>query len=571
MSGFQYENVIFPDNEPVLLVNRDWQIPGRKPKKGGRKRQESQSQVVGGKVHTFRIKTGPAEVSGKVQLESASPTRTRHAPLSEGQASSSSKKRLSQNESIIDFGTQKSSSSTSQNVTPPQQAEEAASHRERGSQGSPSSSDESSHVEDITFEATLVDSDDYSLVPSSRVNYNNAQQTLPGVDACLLQLSMYETPDFIPKAHFLNYYVANVADYMYPLKGLYKLNPLLSVWLPIILVDELWFYCILYTVARHLHASRHHRSYEKECIYLADLLYQKLRRRLESGADGDGLTDVDCAAVACLLGVEHAFGSKEGAAQHARGLASFVGKRGGVERISGVLRTKICRADVEAAIDHSVYPALQPVSYTEPLSQRLALPGPTPQYNDHPAYESLLRYLSLPVAAIAVDFLALTTYLENETASHNLVDPFVLDDSVLSIQHRLARCNLDVLLPLDKAFRAASLVFIKCLIRPLGVVARTSTCKVTQVRENVDLSDDVPQPLLTWLLFMGLIGGPALHEERILISSKLVDEMKKMHADQSFPDWQCLRSKLKEIAWIDAILDGIGEKIWAELDAVALV
>lgn len=98
--------------------------------------------------------------------------------------------------------------------------------------------------------------------------------------------------------------VADVADFMYPLKGLYRLNPLRSVWLPIVLVDELWFYCILYTVARHLHASHQHRSYERECMYLADMLYQKLRRRLEASGSGDGLTDVDCAAVACLLGVE---------------------------------------------------------------------------------------------------------------------------------------------------------------------------------------------------------------------------------------------------------------------------
>ena len=94
---------------------------------------------------------------------------------------------------------------------------------------------------------------------------------------------------------------------MYPLKGLYRLNPLLSIWLPIILVDELWFDCILYTVARHLHASPNVRSYERECTYVADLLLQKLRRRLEINATGEGLTDVDCAAVAWLLGVEVCF------------------------------------------------------------------------------------------------------------------------------------------------------------------------------------------------------------------------------------------------------------------------
>ena len=166
-----------------------------------------------------------------------------------------------------------------------------------------------------------MDSDDYSLIPSSRMRYRAAQQTPPGIDACLLQLASYDTPEFIPKASFLNYCTCsvkifsrpringvpdtiNVAEYLYPLKGMYKLNPLLSVWLPIILVDELWFYSILYTVARHLHASQQQRSYERECLYLADVLFQKLRRRLEAKVNGDELTDIDCAAVACLLGVE---------------------------------------------------------------------------------------------------------------------------------------------------------------------------------------------------------------------------------------------------------------------------
>jgi hypothetical protein len=91
---------------------------------------------------------------------------------------------------------------------------------------------------------------------------------------------------------------------------MYRLNPLMSIWLPIVLVDELWFYCVMYTVARHLHASNQTRSYERESTYLADLLLQKLRKRLETHAAGEGLTDVDCAAVACLLGIEVSNGSE---------------------------------------------------------------------------------------------------------------------------------------------------------------------------------------------------------------------------------------------------------------------
>lgn len=44
-----------------------------------------------------------------------------------------------------------------------------------------------------------------------------------------------------------------------------------------------------------------------------------------------------------LTCLQHAFGTKDGLNQHARGLAEFVKKRGGMKGIGGVLRIKICR------------------------------------------------------------------------------------------------------------------------------------------------------------------------------------------------------------------------------------
>lgn len=85
---------------------------------------------------------------------------------------------------------------------------------------------------------------------------------------------------------------------------MYTLNPLRNYWLPIILVDELWFYTILYAVARHLDASPQHRSYEREAAFLADALIVRLRNRLQRSGGGEFLTDIDCAAVSCLLGIE---------------------------------------------------------------------------------------------------------------------------------------------------------------------------------------------------------------------------------------------------------------------------
>jgi hypothetical protein len=355
------------------------------------------------------------------------------------------------------------------------------------------------------------------------------------------------------------------------LKGRYKLNPLLTVWLPIIMVDELWFYCIMYTVARHLHADpTNNRSYDRACVYLVDIIYRKLQRRLETSTDGEGLTDVDCAAVACLLGIEHAFGTKEGAAQHAKGLASFVSKRGGVDSLSGVLRTKICRADIEAAIDHFTTPAITYPTDGEPLAASLPFPGPLQHFETCPAADLLLDCISLPIAIIARDFLYLTTYLNENLRNHQLIDAFLLDDAALSLQHRLARCEGDWLSPLDRAFRVACLIYTKCLIKDLALVAQTSRRLVTQLWSNLELSETVPKPLLIWLLFIGLIGGQPLDEERIHMSALLVDELRTV-GEQVFPSWLEVRAQLQQIAWVDAVLDGVGEQIWYELDAVALI
>jgi hypothetical protein len=160
-------------------------------------------------------------------------------------------------------------------------------------------------------------------------------------------------------------------------------------------------------------------------------------------------------------------------------------------------------------------------------------------------------------------------YLNRETGQTKPLDPFLLDDSVLSIQHRLARLQYEENAPLDYAFRAACLVFIKCLIKRLNTVSQTSAQLMIEVQQNIERCEAIPQPLLLWLLYMGLIAGPPLHEERILLSSRLVDDMKLEHG--TFPNWTYFKEQLRQVAWVDAILDRVGESISTELEAVALV
>ena len=229
----------------------------------------------------------------------------------------------------------------------------------------------------------------------------------------------------------------------------------------------------------------------------------------------------------------------------------------------------MCRADVECAIDYSLNPAIRYPPDGRPVAANDNLPSHAEKAEQRAESTPITSLLIEPVATIAGDFMAVVRYLNEQIDQGQLLDPFVLDDSVLCLQHRLASCNLALLGPLDRAYRASCLIFIKCLIRPLRVVARTSNPLVAQIQLNIGSVEETPKALLIWILFMGLIGGGPLQEDRIRISSKIVDLLK--YGSQTFPSWEEVKKQLQQVAWVPAVLDDVGQEIWAELDAVALV
>jgi hypothetical protein len=173
--SFQYENVILPD-EPVLLVNRDWQIPGRKPRKSKKGQQNSYRAV-----HSFKVK-GQPEGSGKIALASGRGKGTSTAPGCTLTAVAGG-------------------SSGTQGGRRAQLTQELGGREPQLASQSPPS--DSSSSEGDVFQATLLDNHSYDIVPISR--RSPARRPIPGVDASLLKLTSYEAPDFIPKAHYFNY------------------------------------------------------------------------------------------------------------------------------------------------------------------------------------------------------------------------------------------------------------------------------------------------------------------------------------------------------------------------------
>jgi hypothetical protein len=190
MPDFQYENVILPDNEPMVLVNRDWQIPGRK-QKASKSILKTKDHGVSGKIHTFRVKS-KEEANGTVSTQPCSSRTKKPARRNE----------ISDRQSV-DSGVNVFRVNAPSAKKPPKSREREG---RRSTSTSLSISDRSTPSEDdAMLEALLLNNDNLSLMPNSYPDYYAMQQASMSIDPCILQLASYKVPDFIPKDLFLNY------------------------------------------------------------------------------------------------------------------------------------------------------------------------------------------------------------------------------------------------------------------------------------------------------------------------------------------------------------------------------
>lgn len=254
-----------------------------------------------------------------------------------------------------------------------------------------------------------------------------------------------------------------------------------------------------------------------------------------------------------------------------------------MDKIDSVLRTKICRfvallyaygiewlkshrADLEGAVDNLSVPLLPPPRKIEELALPTQL-KPGVYFLLHPTYDNILRYLSVRIAAIATEIHTLAQSLDRKTRNKILLDPFTLDNQVLCLNHTLCGLNPSELTDIDEAFRIASLIFLKALMRPFDVLALTSSTLITKLHERLIRLKNPPKPLMLWLLYMGMLAGGWLAPERFWMMSRVITDMRK--DDDSMPGWLEVRSQLQELFWADEIFDRVGEKLWREVEAFA--
>jgi hypothetical protein len=173
--SFQYEHILLPD-KPVLLVNRDWQIPGRKPRKSEERRESS----LRGQIYSFGVK-GQSEGTGNIHIEASSSRSGKNlsgVPAVDGESSRSQQRsRVRQNLGATQIAGQ-------------------------------SPSPDSSPANGEGLQARMHDSAQYNITPNSGCDATG-RGALPGVDAPLLKLISYDAPKFIPKANYLSYCSSN--------------------------------------------------------------------------------------------------------------------------------------------------------------------------------------------------------------------------------------------------------------------------------------------------------------------------------------------------------------------------
>jgi hypothetical protein len=174
--------------------------------------------------------------------------------------------------------------------------------------------------------------------------------------------------------------------------------------------------------------------------------------------------------------------------------------------------------------------------------------------------QEFLDRLSPSMAAAAAVFFEFVNKLQYETMRKQLLDPLQLDIQIHSIQRGLLR---DVATPFDAAFRAASLLFMRCLARPLAIVPQTSMRLVETIESNLNLCENIPPDLVIWSLMMVLIGTAPDDAKRKVLCSKVV-QIFDTTGEKTLPPWNHVKEKLQQIAWVDAVLDHIGVSIWIE-------
>lgn len=147
---------------------------------------------------------------------------------------------------------------------------------------------------------------------------------------------------------------------------------------------------------------------------------------------------------------------------------------------------------------------------------------------------------------------------------HIPVDPVELDEHLMIFFHRLLSFTPSPLKPLNHAFKIASILFLKSLMRPLSTLAQTSAFLASTLKSSLCLVRDAPRSLTLWLGFWGFLASKEGSEERVWFMDKILADIMVLKGRMCA--WDETRVDLTKLFWVGEMFDAYSKRIWEEME-----
>ncbi|KAK2811632.1 hypothetical protein FQN50_001974 [Emmonsiellopsis sp. PD_5] len=291
--------------------------------------------------------------------------------------------------------------------------------------------------------------------------------------------------------------------------------------------------------------------------------YRCIGRNLENGSLP---SDSTIAAVMFMAVYDDLTGQPERSKIHVEALYRMVELRGGLDQLKAnrLILQKVCRVDIRYAIFAGVHPRFARDEFPHKVVHRICSQSTYGENafslpNGVHVYDPYLRN-------ILIDFMRASRCMNGETAIAGL-DPCQYNDVVISVCYRLL-CRY----PLagngpesdnDEAYYLGilglviPLLFRRFRFQPVHYDLLMVKLRGTIEKATCNYNKQIEETTLLWLLFAS---GISILDPAHWIW--LIPRIKSLLATLKLDSWENAREEIKQLPWINAAHDKLGEDLW---------
>lgn len=147
---------------------------------------------------------------------------------------------------------------------------------------------------------------------------------------------------------------------------------------------------------------------------------------------------------------------------------------------------------------------------------------------------------------------------------HIPVDPVELDEHLMIFFHRLLKYTPPGQDHLDNAFKIATMLFLKALMRPLETLPQTSNFLASTLKDSLSHVRDAPRSLTLWMGFWGMLASKEGSEERTWFVDRILVDIMVLKGRMC--DWDEIRPDLGKVFWVGEMFDVYSRRVWMEIE-----